>query len=263
MTSRDSLSFDIYGITTCTEKHEAAGFEFRNRCRPIDGFVLFTDGEAELDIVGEEKLCVKKGDFIIFNQGDSYRFYAEKPCSYITCGFMLDFKSGNKTKALPRMSKCTDEQFSRIDLLAKEWGVSRYDSEMSCRIGIMAFYLDLFRATANKELSDTDPAIKLAIDFLHGNFKRNFKTEEIAKFCSLSPSYLRSRFSEKMGMTLTEYRDRLRIKAARELLSGGEFSIKETAMELGFCDVYHFSKFFTRYAYTTPARFAKEKRHQG
>ncbi len=257
MANRDILSFDIHDITTITEKHEPAFFEFKNPCRMIDGFVLFTHGEAELSRYGEEAITVKKDDFIIFHQNDNYRFFAEKPCSYITCGFFMDFPSGNKIKALPRIVHLNKEQIQKIRALAEEWNMQKYDSAISCKIVIMSVYLDLFRMTASKELAGNDPAVNLAIDFLHANFKRNFKTEEVARHCSLSASYLRSRFSRSVGMTLTEYRDRLRIKAARELLAGGEFSVKETAAELGFCDVYHFSKFFTRYTTVTPAKFAK------
>jgi len=258
MTSRDILSFDIHDITTVVEKHEGAGFDFRNVDRMIDGFVLFTDGEAELTWQGEDTVIVKKDDLVIFHQNDTYRFFAEKPCSYITCGLFLDYPGGNKIKALPRIVRLDDEHIQKIHDLATEWDKHRYDSAMYCRIGIMSLYLDLFRMTAEDELSASDPAVSLAIDFLHNNFKRNFQSEEIARYCSLSASHLRSKFSKKVGMTLTEYRDRLRIKAARELLSGGEFSVKETASELGFCDVYHFSKFFAKYMATTPARFAKE-----
>ena len=257
MADKDILTFDIHDITTVTEKHESAGFEFRNPARVLDGFVLFTGGKAELSIYGEKTLTVKKDDFIIFNQNDSYRFYAEKPCSYITCGFFMDYPFGNKNKALPRLLKCNTEQVKKIRTLSDEWEQHRYESAMVCKIGIMSFYLELFKMSADKELLKADPVVTRALDFLHSNFKRNFRSEEIAHYCSVSESHLRSKFSSSVGMTITEYRDRLRIKAARELLSGGEFSVKETASELGFCDVYHFSKFFTKYAMTTPAKFAK------
>ena len=262
MTDRDILTFDIHGITTVTEKHEGAGFEFRNPSRPFDGFVLFTAGEAELSIHGEKTITVKKDDFIIFNRYDNYRFYAEKPCSYITCGLFLDYPFGIKNKALPRLIKCSGDQVNKMVALSEEWEQHRYESAMVCKIGIMAFYLEIFKMSADKELSKYDPAVSRAVDFLHSNFKRNFKTDEIAHHCSISASHLRSKFCENVGMTITEYRDKLRIKAAKELLSGGEFSVKETAAELGFCDVYHFSKFFAKHTNITPARFARNPKKQ-
>ena len=262
MAGKEILSFDIHGITTVTEKHENAGFEFHNPCRMFDGFVLFTDGEAELSRIGEETAIVKKDDIVIFNQGDNYRFYAEKPCSYITCGLFLEYPVGNKSKALPKIARLSHEQVQKIREFSEIWEMRKFDSVITCKIGIMSLYLELFRETSAKEYSEEDPAISRALDYLHKNFKRNFKTDEIARYCNLSSSYLRSRFYDKVGMTITEYRDRLRIKAARELLSGGEFSVKETAAELGFCDVYHFSKFFARHTNITPARFARDPKKQ-
>lgn len=258
MTGREFLSFDINEITTITEKHEPPMFEFKNPNRPIDGFVLFTEGEAEFLMKGQDAITVKRGDFIIFRQGDKYSFFAKNACSYITCGLYLDIKSGASAKSLPRIIKCSDEQMDKIYALCEQWTLGRPESRMACKVGLMAFYLDIFKLSTQIELSDFDHTISLALDFIHLNFKRNFKTEEIARYCSLSPSYLRWRFSESLGMTITEYRDRLRIKAAKELLTGGLFTVKETAAELGFCDVYHFSKFFAKYALTTPAKYAKE-----
>jgi len=60
-------------------------------------------------------------------------------------------------------------------------------------------------------------------------------------------------------MTITDYRNDLRISAAKQMLQSGLFSVKETAMELGYCDVYYFSKCFTAETGITPARFANTK----
>ena len=62
-----------------------------------------------------------------------------------------------------------------------------------------------------------------------------------------------------MGMTIVEYRDALRLELAKELLLSGFLSVKETAYELGFCDVYYFTKFFKAHADMTPGEYVKMK----
>ena len=47
-------------------------------------------------------------------------------------------------------------------------------------------------------------------------------------------------------MTLTGYRDNLRMENAEEMLKSKNFTITEIALELGYCDVYHFSKAYKK-----------------
>ena len=44
----------------------------------------------------------------------------------------------------------------------------------------------------------------------------------------------------------------------RLVLGSGMFSVKETAAELGYCDVFYFSRCFTSAVGRSPARFAAE-----
>jgi transcriptional regulator GlxA family with amidase domain len=63
-----------------------------------------------------------------------------------------------------------------------------------------------------------------------------------------------------MNMSVTEYRDCLRNKSAKEMLASGCFSVKETANILGYYDVYHFTKIFTRQNGISPAKYARTLR---
>ena len=56
-------------------------------------------------------------------------------------------------------------------------------------------------------------------------------------------------------MTITDYRDNLRISSAKEMLKSGMFTIKEISEELGYCDVSHFSKTFSRTCGVTPGKY--------
>ena len=81
--------------------------------------------------------------------------------------------------------------------------------------------------------------------------------EDVARYCSLSVSHLRSKFLKVTGLTIIGYRDKLRIDAAKELLQCGYFDIGEISTELGYCDVYHFSKAFKKYVGLSPTKWLK------
>ena len=110
------------------------------------------------------------------------------------------------------------------------------------------------------KLSYNDKDIAEAVDFIHNNFKRNFTTEELSRHCAMSPSYLRTKFLKKLGVTVTEYRDNLRISAAKEMLKSEAFSINDIADALGYFDVSHFSKFFTKKCGMTPTKYAESQK---
>lgn len=129
---------------------------------------------------------------------------------------------------------------------------------MVCKIELLSLYLEYLRSTGIFDTIRFGADIERAIEFIHNNYKRNFSAKEIAEYCNISCSYLRASFKSKIGMTIIDYRDKLRFTLAKEMLSNGQFTIKETAEELGFCDVYYFSKFFARHSGTTPAKFAKK-----
>ena len=241
--------YGISGIYTVVEKREENGFVFFTEEREWDGFVLFTEGTAALYENGKLHSEVKKGDIVFFRRGDSYGFKASAPCSYITSGFF--FEISDPSVLFPRVMPCPPGARDRIYRIAAEWEKRRPHSRMECKIELLSLYLG-FICDLDASDGHRDSAVCAALDFLHDNFKRNFSASEIARHCSLSSSCLRARFLKATGMTITAYRDTLRLQAATELLTGGVFTIKETAMELGFCDVYHFSRFYKKHSGKTP-----------
>jgi len=58
-------------------------------------------------------------------------------------------------------------------------------------------------------------------------------------------------------MTVGKYRESLRIASAKEMLESGYFTVTEIATQLGFCDVYHFSKVFSACVGCSPTSWIK------
>ncbi len=82
---------------------------------------------------------------------------------------------------------------------------------------------------------------------------------DIAKKCGVSECYFRRLFMEYSGMSPMDFRQHYRIEKAKQLLMSDEgLSITEIAEELGFADVYHFSKTFKKYSGMAPSKFSGE-----
>lgn len=78
-----------------------------------------------------------------------------------------------------------------------------------------------------------------------------------AKKAGLSESRFRLLFHKLTGCSVTRYQNRLRIQAAQDLLASGHYSVGEVAEELGFRDIYYFSRLFKRFTGMPPSAFSR------
>ncbi|MEM1013487.1 MAG: AraC family transcriptional regulator [Planctomycetota bacterium] len=70
---------------------------------------------------------------------------------------------------------------------------------------------------------------------------------------------LRRQIGSAVGMPPTTYRLAHKLAAARRLLVETDEPIKAIARRLGYCDVYHFTRHFSRGVGVSPARFRDER----
>ena len=79
----------------------------------------------------------------------------------------------------------------------------------------------------------------------------------LAERVGLSGDHLGARFRKEIGMTPVEYRTRLRLLRARELLVSTTLNVAQIAREVGFLDANYFTRLFRRSYRMTPRRFAR------
>lgn len=246
---KEKFTLDITNIQIIAYKTEGKNFVFDNPKRAFDGFVMITSGKGFVTGTDGVRHSITKGDMIIVNLGDSYKIEFEEPCSYITSGLTIV----TDKKLFPFIHRCSKKEYDEISEICNIWQSRSWDSYAKCRIKLMNFYINIIDENSLYKNVDTD--IKNALEYIHRNFKKNFSGNDIASECSVSLSYLRGKFLKQTGMTVLQYRDSLRIAAAKEMLESGYFTASEIASELGYCDVYHFSKSFANQVGLSPRKW--------
>lgn len=246
---------NVETIRIIVKKEEAEPFSFYNHGKKEDGFVLFTEGSPWFLRRDRDPVRLSPGTLVLLRRGDDYGFRCEPPCSYVTAAFSFSSDSEETLNTLPTVLRCPQDLQSKILETEKLWQQRQRDCLITCRIGILQLYVSLLRSTRPHAVSASARLAEAAKEYVRGHFKENFKTEDVAAFCQVSPSHLRAVFGRETGTSLLEYRNGLRTDAAREMLSSGLFSVKETAEELGFCDVYYFSKTFKQITGVSPGAF--------
>lgn len=108
----------------------------------------------------------------------------------------------------------------------------------------------------NKHLADV-------VEYIHGNYAEQLKSETLARVACVSDTHLKRIFNRIFGMPPIEYVILTRINAARELLETTERTVSDIAQEVGFYDHSHFSRHFKRLRGCTPTRYRKQRQSHG
>ncbi|WP_167958352.1 AraC family transcriptional regulator [Anaerosporobacter faecicola] len=106
-------------------------------------------------------------------------------------------------------------------------------------------------------------AVRRIINYLNENYEQRISLEQIAHNMYLSPVYISKIFKEETGESPINYLIKIRLERAKEFLqtSNGS-SIKNIAKQVGYDDVYHFSKLFKKYYGISPLYYKKNIREK-
>lgn len=245
---------------------------FRGLSRPFpshfhEHFVLglVESGERRLVCNGQEfALCA--GDVMLLNPGDSH--------SCVQCGGALDYRSLHLPLAL--MDALAREITGTDEALRFTQPVIR-DEEITCRLralhqlilegggamekeeGLLLLIEALFRQygqLCGRPAPEYREEVAAACAFLEEHYKERVTLDGLCRHVGLSKAALLRAFARCKGITPHRYLEAVRVNRARELLGQG-LSPTQAALETGFTDQSHFTRYFTRFSGLTPGAYRK------
>ncbi len=98
--------------------------------------------------------------------------------------------------------------------------------------------------------SKRTPVVQRAVVALHQNPRAS--GESIARELAISPGYLGRSFKAEMGVSLVEYRNRLRIERFFRSVDEGGGNLLGAALEAGFGSYTHFHRVYRKFVGSTP-----------
>jgi transcriptional regulator GlxA family with amidase domain len=98
------------------------------------------------------------------------------------------------------------------------------------------------------------PGVHSVQDWLTAHPSRKARIEELAKLAHMSPRNLTRAFREVTGVSIQNYRTRLRLEHARTLMSNPELTLESIAGECGFADARQFRRVWRRAYHAAPSR---------
>lgn len=118
-------------------------------------------------------------------------------------------------------------------------------------------YCTMVRELALEGLS---PLVKEAVTAIRFTLDEPVSLNSLADRLGVHPSYLSRAFKKEMGITITDYINKLRIEEAKYMLDHGNVSVSETALSVGYNDPNYFSKVFQKLEHVTPLDYRKRKK---
>jgi signal transduction histidine kinase/DNA-binding LacI/PurR family transcriptional regulator/CheY-like chemotaxis protein len=103
--------------------------------------------------------------------------------------------------------------------------------------------------------SEVQRLARKAMVYIHEHYAEPIAREEIAHYVSVSEGYLSRSFNQETGLSLIHYLTRYRIQQAKQLLSTGEKTVAEIALEVGFSDSNYFSRVFRQEVGVSPLAY--------
>lgn len=97
-------------------------------------------------------------------------------------------------------------------------------------------------------------AVSKTRDYIDCHFGEELSIRQLASLARLSPFHFIRVFAAGMGIPPHAYMNQVRVRRARELLSGG-WPVAQTACETGFVDQSHLTRHFKRILGITPGQY--------
>lgn len=96
-------------------------------------------------------------------------------------------------------------------------------------------------------------------EFLNKNYKKSFKSNELAGYMHLSYRHISREYKKETGTTIVDMLNTIRCEKASELLLETDLPISNIALMTGFENTHYFSKVFRDYFHLSPTEYRQLK----
>lgn len=253
----DQFSLLELRIKTCLRPAE---HQYIMRPAPVERFVYILKGKGSFTLQDKQLLAGEK-DMLYLPGQTAYRSHWPEDSEFMVVDLLLHNAQGQpicfgETPDILFHDSHGAYRGLLEELAAKSDATGPFDwlERLSLSFKLLC---EIARDTNRSELDARNRKIKPALTYLKNNYTESFSVEQLAGMCCLSAGRFRRIFTDCLGMSPVEYRNRLRMEKAMELLKTGQYTVGEVAEAVGISDIKYFSKMFKHYAGASPSAVKK------
>ncbi len=99
------------------------------------------------------------------------------------------------------------------------------------------------------------PTIRAALQWIDAHVLEDYRMNELAHAVGLTVNHFQNRFRQEVGLPPAEYRQRRRVRLAKQMLRESDASVTQIAMKLGFSSSQYFATVFAKLVGMTPSAY--------
>lgn len=119
----------------------------------------------------------------------------------------------------------------------------------------------LLELTDSETLRSHNRYIIEIIHYINENIHKPLTLSEICKHVHLTKEYTAKLFKKEMGITLTDFINKNKMKVAKDMIFSTKTDLTEIAVQLGYQNYSYFSRTFKKFFLNSPAEYRKKLRH--
>ncbi len=164
---------------------------------------------------------------------------------------------------LPFSSTMNISNYERIEHIYKQMNTTYHEKKVGYHMKLSLLCQELVYELCKEKFFPADRTanverLEKALDFINQNYVERITTQELCDQISLSTSNVIKLFKKNLGITPTDYINKVRVNKAKELLLYSQRNIREVAYETGFSDEFYFSRVFKKIEGKSPRNFKKQ-----
>ncbi len=231
--------------------------------RFADGFLLVcSDIEVTYCMDDGSELRGSRGDVFYAPKGICYTAYFKNgspDTNVYTINFNLCDSAGNELRLGNKMQKLFSEKRPDIYRLADELSsicLGYKNNELKKQIGFLSI-LNVVLDRVGQDSEDYYP-IRHGVELFLQEWDKNERISRYAEVCQMSESSFYQHFKAWAHMSPAEYRNNMRISAAKSMLKYSTLTIQDIASKTGFSDQFYFSRIFKKITGIPPQNYRKQ-----
>lgn len=226
--------------------------------RKSDAFIYILDGSCVYSFENEE-FTVKSGDVLFLAKGNIYSMDVQSDeYRFIFADFEFAATDPCMHEAFEMQNaRGIESMFRRI---LEKWRQKRPAAKEDCLAILYSIYAEIIKSESAEYLPASKRAkLEGAMQFIADNFsKEELTVENAAHAAGMSESHFRRLFKSAYHLSPIKYINLMRIERAKELIRYTNESFSDIATDVGFANLYYFSRMFKKEVGCTPSEYKEE-----
>ena len=236
---------------------QRASYPRKSIGRKSDAFIYILEGDM-LYRFDDREFISKAGDILFLAAGSFYAMENRSPLyRYICADFSFAMPDGTALHSGTFSMQNPKHIESLFRRMLENWILQKPCATEDCMSVLYAIYAELLRleSTPYVPLSKRRLLENAVVYITEHLSNEQLNVPEIADSVHMSESYFRRLFYEVYAVSPVQYINTLRINHAKELIRCTNESFTAIAAQVGFSNVYYFSRMFKKKAGCTPSEY--------